>query len=158
MKRILVTAFDGEDNSSRIICKRLKAGCVKIILPNDKKLSCELLKNEISKGGYGYIFSLGQKPVIRNKITVEDTAKCGEKVLKTNAEPICGLIKGAGYDCRISHNAGTSFCNNLYFFGLDYIADNRIDTEMFFLHVPFSKNCDTDKAAEVIDKMISKLL
>ena len=96
--------------------------------------------------------------MIRNKITVEDTAKCGEKVLKTNAEPICGLIKGAGYDCRISHSAGTSFCNNLYFFGLDYIADNRIDTEMFFLHVPFSKNCDTDKAAEVIDKMISKLL
>ena len=112
----LVTAFDGEENSSKIICERLRADCKKIILPNDKILSCEMLKKEIDSGGFKYIFSLGQKPVIKNKITAEDTARHGEKVLKVNAGPVCGLINQYGYDCRISHNAGTSFCNNLYFF------------------------------------------
>lgn len=156
--KILVTAFDGEENSSKIICEKLSTDCKKIILPNDKMLSCEMLKNTVDGGGFRYIFSLGQKPVIKNKITVEDTAKRGEKVLKANAEPICELINRSGYDCRISHNAGTSFCNNLYFFGLNYISENRLDTEMFFLHVPFAKNCDTDKIADVIDLLIQKLL
>lgn len=158
MKKILVTAFDGEENSSRIICEKLKIGCQKVILPNDKKLSCEILKNSVENGSFKYVFSLGQKPVIKNKITAEDTARCGERVLKINAEPICSLINKLGYECRISHNAGTSYCNNLFFFGLDHISENRIGAEMFFLHVPFAKNCDTDKIAEIIDEMINKIV
>lgn len=156
--QILVTAFDGEENSSKIICEKLRSGCKKIILPNDKVLSCDILKNAVDVGGFKYVFSLGQKPVIKNKITAEDTARRGERVLKINAEPICSLIKESGYECRISHNAGTSYCNNLFFFGLDYISENLIGTEMFFLHVPFAKNCNTDEIAEVIDASVRKIL
>ncbi|MDE5860222.1 MAG: hypothetical protein K2H23_07575 [Oscillospiraceae bacterium] len=155
-EKILVTAFDGEENSSRIVCEKLKIECKKIILPNDKALSCEMLKNAVENGGFGYIFSLGQKPVIKNKITVEDTARCNEKIIKINAERISEIIIKAGYDCRISHNAGTSFCNNLYFFGLNYISENQLDAKMFFIYVPFEKNCDTDKIADVIDILIQK--
>lgn len=154
LEACLVTAFDGEDNSSRIICEKLKADCKKIILPNDKTASCEILKRELD-GGFRYVFSLGQKPLIKNKISVEDTAKLGGKILKANAENISEIIKKFGYDCYISHNAGTSFCNNLYFFGLDHIAENALKTEMFFLHVPFAENCNMDAAAEVLDKSIN---
>lgn len=150
----LVTAFDGENNSSKIICGKLKADCKKIILPNDKAASCEMLKNELDSG-LGYVFSLGQKPLIKNKISAEDTAKLNGKILKSNAETVSEIIKKFGYDCYISHNAGTSFCNNLYYFGLNYIYENDLKTDMFFLHVPFVDNCNMDAVAEVLDKLIS---
>lgn len=156
LKTCLVTAFDGEDNSSRIICRRLKADCKKIILPNDKTASCEMLKRELDSG-FRYVISLGQKPLIKNKISAEDTAKLNGKVLKSSAATIAEAIKKFGYDCYISHNAGTSFCNNLYFFGLDYIAEKHLKTEMFFLHVPFADNCNMNDVAGVMDKLINKL-
>ncbi|MDE7289700.1 MAG: hypothetical protein K2N71_09420, partial [Oscillospiraceae bacterium] len=120
----------------------------------DKNASCEILKKELD-GGFRYVFSLGQKPLIKNKISVEDTAKLNGKILKSNAKSVSEIIKKFGYDCYISHNAGTSFCNNLYYFGLDYIAENKIKTDMFFLHVPFAENCKMDAAAEVLDKTIN---
>lgn len=156
LKPCLVTAFDGDDNSSKIICGKLKADCKKIILPNEKNASCELLKKELDRG-FRYVISLGQKPLIKNKISAEDAAKRGGKVLTSNAETVAEAIKNFGYDCYISHNAGTSYCNNLYFFGLEYIAENNLETEMFFLHVPFADRCDTDEIAEVLDKLIRKL-
>lgn len=154
LETCLVTAFDGEDNSSGIICEKLKADCKKIILPNDKTASCEILKKELGSG-FRYVFSLGQKPLIKNKISVEDTAKLNGRILKSNVESISQIIKKFGYDCYISHNAGTSFCNNLYYFGLDHIVENKIKTDMFFLHVPFAENCNMDAVAEVLDKTIN---
>lgn len=154
LETCLVTAFDGEDNSSGIICEKLKADCKKIILPNHKTESCEILKKELD-GGFRYVFSLGQKPLIKNKISLEDTAKLNGKILKSNAESISETIKKFGYDCYISHNAGTSYCNNLYYFGLDHIAENKIKTDMFFLHVPFENNCSTESVAEVLDELIN---
>lgn len=158
---ILVTAFDGEENSSRIILKKLSSNCKKIILPNHKQKSCEILKTELDSSAYRYVISLGQKPFIKNKISTEDTAKSSvknnEKIISTNAENIVRLIRTAGCDCYISHNAGTSFCNNLYYYGLDYIERNSLDVKMIFLHVPFAENCDTDKIAECLDNVITQI-
>lgn len=156
LKTCLVTAFDGDDNSSKIICGKLKADCQKIILPNDKNASCEMLKRELDSG-LRYVISLGQKPLIKNKISAEDTAKLNGKVLTSNVETVAETIKNFGYDCYISHSAGTSYCNNLYYFGLEYIAEKNLKTEMFFLHVPFADKCGTDVIAEVLDKLIRKL-
>lgn len=156
LKTCLVTAFDGDDNSSKIICGKLKADCQKIILPNDKNASCEMLKRELDSG-LRYVISLGQKPLIKNKISAEDTAKLNGKVLTSNVETVAEAIKNFGYDCYISHSAGTSYCNNLYYFGLEYIAEKNLKTEMFFLHVPFADKCGTDVIAEVLDKLIRKL-
>lgn len=43
---------------------------------------------------------------------------------------------------KLSHNAGTSFCNRLYRNGLRYLAERQGDrsTKMVFVHVPFVKN------------------
>lgn len=41
---------------------------------------------------------------------------------------------------QISHNAGTSFCNTLYWNGLNYIFNKCMDTKMIFLHIPFYQN------------------
>lgn len=41
---------------------------------------------------------------------------------------------------RISTNAGTSFCNALYWNGLNYIFAEGLRTKMLFVHIPFYKN------------------
>lgn len=41
---------------------------------------------------------------------------------------------------HLSDNAGTSFCNALYWNGLDYIYNNRLNAKMVFIHIPFSEN------------------
>ena len=43
---------------------------------------------------------------------------------------------------KLSHNAGTSFCNRLYWNGLRYLAEKVEDkrTKMVFVHVSFTKN------------------
>lgn len=128
------------------------------VMQNQLRAELEKAEKQAEKeldSGFRYVFSLGQKPLIKNKISVEDTAKLNGKILKSNAEILSETIKKFGYDCYISHNAGTSFCSKLYYFGLNYIAENKIKTDMFFLHVPFAENCNMDIVAEVLDKSIN---
>lgn len=159
--RILITAFDGEDNSSRIILAKMKTDRKKIILPNHRQKSCGILKNELdslTEKERLYIISMGQKPLIKNKISVEDTAKKDGNIIKINGNGIARLIRSSGYDCYISHNAGTSFCNELFYFGLEYIGRKQLSALMFFLHVPFYDKCDSDAAAAVLDRVADELI
>jgi len=53
------------------------------------------------------------------------------------------LIKIFGQNdipAKLSHNAGTSFCNRLYWNCLQYITENKLETKMVFVHMPFAKN------------------
>lgn len=50
------------------------------------------------------------------------------------------LFEQNGITSKLSHNAGTSFCNTLYWNGLKYIENNGLETKMVFVHVPFAKN------------------
>lgn len=53
---------------------------------------------------------------------------------------------GNGMNVKISNNAGTSFCNTLYFYGLNYISANNLPTQLVFIHIPFERNLsDPDK-------------
>ena len=40
----------------------------------------------------------------------------------------------------ISNDAGNYLCNNIYFNGLKYIEDNKLKTEMIFIHIPQINN------------------
>ena len=48
--------------------------------------------------------------------------------------------KNNGLVSKISKNCGTSYCNQLYLNGLNYILQNDMDTKMVFIHIPFEKN------------------
>lgn len=45
-----------------------------------------------------------------------------------------------GLKTKISNNAGTSFCNHLYYHGLKHIFEKKLNSEIVFLHIPFEKN------------------
>lgn len=140
-KNILLTAFCG--SSSELLLKGTEI-YETLILPNDKVKDSEKLINAISKGKFDYIISFGQRQNIKNKVHIETRAHYKEFYISTNfaCDKLDMLFKQSKIISRISHNAGTSFCNELYLNGLKYIFQKNLDTKMIFLHIPFSKNID----------------
>lgn len=69
---ILLTAF--KDTSSERLIKGLQ-GYDKLILENHKEKSVEQLIDRLNKNTYSLILSFGQRPVIKDKIHFESTAK-----------------------------------------------------------------------------------
>lgn len=73
---------------------------------------------------------------------IETTAKNGITSVETDFdyEQLQKLFESNGVVAKISHNAGTSYCNSLYFNGLSYIQKNKLKTKMVFVHIPYLKN------------------
>lgn len=137
--KILVTAFQG--TSGETLIKNVR-DFQTLILPNDKIKDSEMLINAIKSQNFGYIISLGQRPNIKNKVNIETTAREREFHIDTDfdCEKLKLLFEQNGIEVKISHNAGTSFCNKLYLEGLEFIRANNFASKMVFVHVPFEKN------------------
>lgn len=135
---ILMTGFGG--TSSELLVK--KASYKSLILPSDKIVDSQLLIEEIRLQKYDYILSFGQKPNIKDKLYIETTARNMAKRLDTNLEydKLKKAFEKNKLPVHISDNAGTSFCNALYWNGLNYIYNKGIDARMIFIHIPFCKN------------------
>ncbi len=135
---ILLTGFEG--TSAELLVK--KAVYKSLILPNDKVLDSQILSAEIGRQSYRYVFSFGQKPVIRDKVYLETAARNGDSMIFTDFAygKLRDALKAEDLEVRISDNAGTSFCNALYWNALAYIRDHGLETKMVFVHIPFCKN------------------
>ena len=135
---ILLTGFGG--TSSELLVK--KSSYKSLILPSNKIVDSQLLIEEIRLRKYDYVISFGQKPSIKDKLYIETTARNMAKRLNTNSEygKIKNVFEKNNLPVHISDNAGTSFCNALYWNGLSYIYNKGIDTKMIFIHIPFCKN------------------
>ena len=155
--KVLLTGFRGS-SAEQLIEKT--NGFDTLILPNDKVKDSEKLINAIANEKYDYIFSFGQRPNIKNKVNIETTARNGLTSVETDidCEQLQKLFESNGVVAKISRNAGTSYCNSLYFNGLSYIQKNRIKTKMVFVHIPFLKNIDdTDSFFARIIDVISRI-
>ncbi len=141
-KKILLTAFCG--TSAEVLVKGTEFGSqYKVLyLPSDKVKDSELLIEALVQEHFDYVISLGQRPNIKDKVYIETIAKKGNVSIETDFD--CEALKQAlernGLMTKLSHNAGTSFCNELYWNGLRYIEENKLETKMVFAHVPFEKN------------------
>lgn len=135
---ILLTAFIG--TSSELLIQDSKYDT--LLLPSDKKTDVEMLFSALEKQKFDYIISFGQRPLLKDKVCIETTAQsAGQKHDTTvNCEYLIELFEKNGLPAKLSHNAGTSYCNNLYWHGLSYIAEQDLKTKMVFIHVPFSQN------------------
>ncbi len=157
-KRILLTAFRG--TSAELLIKDVKGYDI-LLLPNDKLRDSELLIEKICASDYDYIIAFGQRPNIKDKVHIETTARDGDACLNTWVD--YGLLQQSfiknGIPAKLSHNAGTSFCNRLYWKGLQYLAEHQEKkrTKMVFVHVPFEKNVhDFEEFKERVVKAIDK--
>ena len=139
-KRILLTAF--HNTSSQMLLEDAEE--TTLILPNDKQRDSQILLELLSSEQFDYILSLGQKPNIRDKLYIETTARKGDGYLVTDVdcEQLQRLFQQHGISARISNRAGTSYCNELYWNGLQHLTRNVPNTHMVCLHIPFEKNLD----------------
>lgn len=138
-RKILLTAFRG--TSAAYLLDGITE-CDMLLLPSHRIRDSQMLVTALSTKYYDYVVSVGQKPNIRDKVHIETTARNKEFTIETpfNCNLFIKAFQKNGLRARLSHNAGTSFCNRLYLNGLMYIAENNMDTRMVFLHVPYMKN------------------
>ena len=137
--QVLLTAFK---NTSSERLARCIYGYDFLILENDKITSVKQLEQALQKGDYRYVFSFGQRPAIKDKIHIECEALIDGDNLKTDFDT-AGLKKAfedCGITVKLSYNAGTSYCNNIYYHGIKMITKKRTNIEMVFIHIPYAKN------------------
>lgn len=134
----LLTAFKGTSSELLILGSRYNT----LLLPSNKKNDVEILFSALHKHAYDYIISFGQRPLLKDKVCIETTAQNADHKIDTtvDCEYLRELFEKNGVPAKLSHNAGTSYCNNLYWHGLSYIEEQNLKTKMVFIHVPFTKN------------------
>lgn len=155
--RVLLTVFRGSSAEQLI---KYANGFDTLILPNDKVKDSEKLIGLIADGAYNYVLGFGQRPNIKNKVHIETNARNGKTAIETNFdyEALQRSFESNEISAKISHNAGTSYCNCLYYNGLNYIQQNNLKTKMVFIHIPFLKNIDNmDLFFAKIIETISKI-
>lgn len=137
--KILFTAFNGKDNSSKILIDKINHKN-KLYLKNSFKTSVEQLEKELKDNQYDLIISFGQAPLDIDTIKIETTGK-GNVKYKTKYNYIFLKEKlDRNFKTIISEDAGTYLCNNIYFYGLKYIKENNLKTDMIFIHIPMLNN------------------
>ena len=154
MKNIILAGFDGNNNPARVITEKADIPCTKLILPNDKEKSAKLLLETIKETNAVCVIMLGQKPLIKDKIAVESTAKRGGDILHTALDCTVTVekLRESGYSAYISHRCGTSYCNHIYYECLNSGANG------IFLHVPTLSNIsDINIITKAIECYINEL-
>jgi len=154
---ILITSFKGKNNSSSLLLHKIRTSKSfdKIELTNSFKTS-EIELTKKLKDNYKYVIALGQKPLV-NEVYIELKAKKNNTILDTifPIKEIKKLFENDNIDYLISDNAGEYLCNNIYYEGLEYIKQNKLDTKMIFIHVPsINQDFDFDKLAKAISNFI----
>ena len=137
--KILFTAFNGKNNSSKILLDIINAKN-KLYLKNSFTTSVNQLKKELKNNNYDLIISFGQAPLEKDTIRIETIGK-NDIEYKTKYDFISLKKKlNNHFKTVISDDAGSYLCNNIYFNGLKYIEDNKLKTNMIFIHIPKINN------------------
>lgn len=146
--KILYTAFNGKENSSKLLLDRIESNN-KLYLTNSFTTSIKQLERELKNNKYDLIISFGQSSLDKDVIQIEIKGKQEDEFITNfNYENLKNRIEQK-YMVNISLDAGNYLCNNLYYHGLKYIYENSLETNMLFIHIPKNKNISN------IDEMAS---
>ena len=137
--KVLYTAFNGKNNSSKILLDAIYTKN-KLYLKNSFNTSVTQLINKIKNNDYDLVISLGQAPIEKDTIKIETKAYM-ENYFETNFD-FTNLKNNLeeNFKLIISGNAGNYLCNNVYYYGLKFIYENNLKTKMIFIHIPKINN------------------
>lgn len=151
--KILYTAFNGQDNSSKILLDKIIVDNTnKLYLRNSFETSVKQLINKLNSKKYELIISFGQATLETDTIKIEIIGKKQDEFYKTdfNYLKIKDSIENNGFKVYVSEDAGNFLCNNLYYNGLKYINENKLNCKMIFIHIPKIENIrDIDLLANI---------
>lgn len=151
---ILYTAFNGKNNSSKVLLDKIIAPH-KLYLKNSFTTSITQLEKTLKKNNYDLIISFGESKIDYDTIKLELTAKI-DISYSTNYDytNLKEVLSQNNYNVMISNNAGNYLCNNIYFYGLKYINENNLNTKMLFIHIPkLNKITDINKLANILNEL-----
>ncbi len=139
--KILLTAFAGETNTSKLLLDSIRAAD-KQLLTNSFISSKKQMLSAIPKVNPDFLIALGQKPNV--KCLYIETHARKDDALETNFDclPLLESLKKCNIKYKLSDNAGNYLCNHVYYESLKYIDDNDFPTKVIFIHVPSKKNFD----------------
>ena len=150
---ILYTAFNGKDNSSKILLDNIKTlDENKLYLRNSFITSVKQLQKKIKLDNYDLIVSFGQAPLEQDNIRIEVVGKNTTEIYESDFDysQLKEKLEMNNYKTDVSRDAGNYYCNNIFFNGLKYIKENDLKCKMIFIHIPF-----IDKIGNIED--LSKL-
>lgn len=150
---ILYTAFNGKDNSSKILLDNIKTlDENKLYLRNSFITSVKQLQKKIKLDNYDLIVSFGQAPLEQDNIRIEVFGKNITEIYESDFDysKLKEKLEKNNYKTDVSRDAGNYYCNNIFFYGLKYIKGNDLKCKMIFIHIPF-----IDKIGNIED--LSKL-
>ena len=136
--KVLFTAFDGENNSSKLLLDRINYKH-KLCLRNDFARSARRLERELESNDFDLVISFGQAPLPKDTVKIETVGR-GEQNYKTNYDySLLAKALSSNFNVKISEDAGKYLCNHLYYCGLKYINDSNLKTKMVFIHIPMKE-------------------
>lgn len=138
---ILLTAFKGNNNSSKLLLDKVNGGNItKKLLTNSFDGCVRELLRYISIYNPEYIISFGRKPLI-NKLYIEISACCDDLCISTNFDIsfLQKSLQDADLSFEYSDNAGNYLCNHVYYKGLEFLKQSNSKAKMIFIHVPDMK-------------------
>lgn len=159
--KILYTAFKGKNNTSKIILDYLNVD-KKLYLTNSFITSVKELYSELDRNDYDLIVSLGQYPNSNNSIKLElmgENKRDNEQLFSNyDYEDFKNYLLKSGYQAYIS-NQSYYLCNNIFYYGLKYIKEKKLKTQMIFIHVPDFKEIDSPiKLAKVLEDYFANII
>ena len=108
--KILYTAFNGQDNSSKILLDKMSVDNVnKLYLRNSFETSVKQLIDKLKLKKYELVISFGQAPLEKDIIKIENLGKKDNNFYKTD-------------------------------FNYSKIKENNINCKMIFIHIPKIEN------------------
>lgn len=145
--KILITGFEGNNNSAKILLDNIKEKCKQDILylKNDFEVSSNQIEEKMLQN-YDYVLIFSQKPNTRN-IYLENNAVLEETKLET--DDYYGVLKekleSNNYKVISSCDAGNYLCNNVFFKALEFKQINNLKTKIAFIHIPTIDNIEDIK-------------
>lgn len=135
---VLLTAFKGNNNSSKLLLDKVNSGNITKKLLTNSFDGCEReLLRYISIYNPEYIISFGRKPLI-DKLYIETAACCDNLCISTNFDIsfLKKSLQGMNLPFELSDKAGNYLCNYVYYKGLEFLKQSNSKAKMIFIHVP----------------------
>lgn len=114
---ILYTAFNGKDNSSKILLDAIEVSNEnKLYLRNSFVTSVKQLQNKIKLNNYDLIVSFGQAPLEQDNIKIEVVGKGTTEIYETDFDysQFKEKLERNNYKTGVSRDAGNYYCNNIF--------------------------------------------
>lgn len=139
---MLLTAFKGKYNTSKMLLDGAHGDQIHKLLLTNSFAACEReIREAIAACRPKYVISFGQKPLV-DRLCIEPVACCQGDVICSSFD--ISLLEASltayGIPYIISETPSNYLCNHAYYYGLRYIAENKMDTKMIFIHVPDHRN------------------